>query len=80
MYRVRLATKADEHFLQVMLLQAASSPDVVRPALDEVLQDERLARYIADWGRPADGGVVAGADGQREAFGRPEPATGAPRA
>jgi GNAT superfamily N-acetyltransferase len=64
MYRVRPATKTDEHFLRGMLLLAAFPPDAVRPALEEVLRDERLARYIVDWGRPGDGGVVAEEEGQ----------------
>jgi ribosomal protein S18 acetylase RimI-like enzyme len=65
MHRVRPATKADERFLQEMLLHAAFSADVVKPTLDELLKDERLARYIVDWGRPGNGGVAADADGQR---------------
>jgi ribosomal protein S18 acetylase RimI-like enzyme len=61
---VRSASKADEYFLREMLLHAAFPPGAVKPALDEVLQDERLARYIVEWGRPGDGGVVAEAEGQ----------------
>jgi [ribosomal protein S18]-alanine N-acetyltransferase len=63
-YRVRSATQADEYFLREMLLLAAFPPGAVKPARDEVLQDERLARYIVNWRRPGDGGVVAEAKGQ----------------
>jgi GNAT superfamily N-acetyltransferase len=63
-YRVRSATQADGYFLREMLLHAAFPPGAVKPALDEVLQDERLARYIVNWRRPGDGGVVAEAEGQ----------------
>lgn len=61
---MRSATQADEQFLREMLLQAAFPPGDMKPALDEVLQDERLARYIVNWRRPGDGGVVAEANGQ----------------
>jgi ribosomal protein S18 acetylase RimI-like enzyme len=64
MYRVRPATKSDEQFLRGMLILAAFPPDVVRPALEAVLQDVRLARYIVDWGRPGDCGALAEAEGQ----------------
>lgn len=64
MYRVRSATQADEHFLREMLLLGALSPGDTKPVLDDILQDERLARYVVDWRRPGDGGVVAEAGGQ----------------
>ena len=63
MYRVRSATQADELFLREMALHAVVEPGARKLTLDEVLQDERLARYIRDWRRPGDGGVVAEADG-----------------
>ena len=63
MYLVRSATQADEPFLQEMVRQAAFEPGATKPTLEEVLQDERLARYIVDWRRPGDGGVVAEAEG-----------------
>jgi ribosomal protein S18 acetylase RimI-like enzyme len=63
-YRVRAATQADEQFLREMLLHAAFPLEAMKPALDEVLRDERLARYIVNWRRPGDGGVVAEAEGQ----------------
>ena len=64
MDRVRSATQADEHFLREMVLHAAFPPGAATPTLEDVLQDERLARYIVDWQRPGDSGVVAEADGQ----------------
>jgi ribosomal protein S18 acetylase RimI-like enzyme len=62
--RVRSATQADEHFLREMVLHAAFPPGAATPTLEDVLQDERLARYIVDWQRPGDSGLVAEADGQ----------------
>jgi ribosomal protein S18 acetylase RimI-like enzyme len=64
MHGVRPATTADERFLRAMLLEAAFPPDAVLPALEQVLQDRRLARYIVGRGRPGDGGTIAEADGQ----------------
>ena len=60
---VRSATQADEQFLQVMAPHAAF-PGATTATLEDVLRDERLARYIVGWQRPGDGGVVAEADGQ----------------
>jgi ribosomal protein S18 acetylase RimI-like enzyme len=62
-YRVRSATQADVQFLREMVRQAAIEPGAVEPRLEDVLQDERLARYIVDWRRPGDGGVIAEVDG-----------------
>ena len=60
---VRSATPADEQFLQEMAPHAAF-PGATTARLEDVLRDERLARYIVGWQRPGDGGVVAEADGQ----------------
>jgi ribosomal protein S18 acetylase RimI-like enzyme len=45
------------------MLLLAFSADVPGLALDGLLQNERVARYAVDWGRPGDGGVVADVDG-----------------
>jgi hypothetical protein len=41
---VRSATQADEQFLQEMVLHAAFPPGATTPTLEDVLQDQRLAR------------------------------------
>ncbi len=46
-----------------MLLCAAFPPDGDTPPLEAVLDEERLAPYVVDWGRPGDGGVIAELDG-----------------
>jgi ribosomal protein S18 acetylase RimI-like enzyme len=61
---VRSATQGDEPFLREIVRWAAIEPGEIEPSLDDVLQNEHLARYIVDWQRPGDSGVVAEADGQ----------------
>lgn len=59
-----MATTDDAPFLRRMLYEAAVPPDVPRPPLDEVLARPRNARFVNDWGRPGDLGVVAEESGQ----------------
>jgi len=61
---VRPAVGADEPFLSEMLLLAAFPPGSATPAPEAIDQDERLARYLAGWGRAGDAGVIAEAAGQ----------------
>jgi len=48
-----------------MLYEAATRPDGLRRPLEEVLADPRNARFVVDWGRPGDMGVIAEEDGDR---------------
>jgi ribosomal protein S18 acetylase RimI-like enzyme len=59
-----MATSDDAPFLCEMLYEAAVPPDVPRPPLAEVLVNPRNARFVDDWGRPGDLGVVAEEGGQ----------------
>ena len=55
-----LATKADYHFLQEMLFEAAYwRADVEKPPVDVGLARPDVARVLEDWGRPGDVAVVA---------------------
>lgn len=59
-----MATKGDAPFLCEMLYDAAVPPNTPRPSLEEVLAEPRNARFVDDWGRPGDLGVVAEERGQ----------------
>ena len=60
MLRLRRAGPDDAPFLTEMLLEAAFwRPGAARPGTAEALADPRLRRYVEDWGRPGDLGVVA---------------------
>ncbi|MDP8961077.1 MAG: GNAT family N-acetyltransferase [Actinomycetota bacterium] len=54
----------DAPFLCEMLYEAAVPPDTLRPSLEEVLGERRNARFVDNWGRPGDLGVVAEEGGQ----------------
>lgn len=59
-YSIRTATLADAPFLREMLREAdAGPPDHPRSSIDEVLAVPQTARYVEDWGRAGDTGVVA---------------------
>ena len=61
---IRTATADDVPFLRAMLYEAARwSPDAPREPIEQVLAEPALWRYLAAWGRPGDGGVVAELDG-----------------
>ena len=55
---IRPATPADEPFLWDMLYLAANLADTGIPPT-ALRTDPALARYVEDWGRPHDEGVVA---------------------
>ena len=56
----------DVAFLAQMLVEAVNwRPDRRRLALEEVLADSHLARYVRGWGRRGDGGVIAEEAGGR---------------
>jgi Sortase and related acyltransferases len=58
-YTIRRATAADARFLADMLVEAVNwEASATRPRV-AVLDDERIARYIAGWRRPGDFGSVA---------------------
>lgn len=59
-YSIRTTTLADVPFLREMLREAdAGPPDRPRSSIDEVLAVPQTARYVEDWGRAGDTGVVA---------------------
>jgi GNAT superfamily N-acetyltransferase len=62
-HRLRLATAADGDFLLEMLVEAVNWTPERRLPRSTVATDPVLARYIHDWPRPGDLGVVAEADG-----------------
>ena len=59
--RVRRAVASDLPFLAEMGWHAANwRPGAAPPPADDVLlAEDRLGRYLAGWGRPGDGGMVA---------------------
>jgi ribosomal protein S18 acetylase RimI-like enzyme len=60
---VRPAAAGDLPFLIAMLYEAACWRPGARPPADVVLTNPDIARYLRDWGRPGDLGVVAEEDG-----------------
>ena len=59
-YRLRPATSDDEGFLREMLREAVSWRDEdPGPAVEELLSDPMLARYVEGWGRQGDAAVIA---------------------
>ena len=62
---VRRAIPEDLPILREMLVFAARWRSEHEPADDDaLLDDDRLARYVDDWGRPGDLGVIAELDGR----------------
>lgn len=55
---VRKAAASDAEFLEDMLVEAVNVPDGSR-SRSETLADPAIARYVDDWPRPTDIGVVA---------------------
>lgn len=55
---VRQVTPADEAFLWLMLFHASRSDAEEGVTVDDVKTDPELARYVENWGRPGDLGVV----------------------
>ncbi len=61
---IRNAHPTDEAFLRVMLYEAAVRPGGPQRPFETVLADPRNARFVVDWGRPGDVGVIAEDVGQ----------------
>ena len=62
---IRAATADDEPFLRTMLYEAARwNTDWPVEPIENVIADPNTARYIEDWGRAGDGGVIAVEDDQ----------------
>jgi ribosomal protein S18 acetylase RimI-like enzyme len=63
---IQPANPDDVAFLARMLVEAVNwRPGRRRLALDDVLADPHLARYVRGWGRRGDGGVIAEESGGR---------------
>lgn len=57
---IRAATGEDLPFLRAMLYEAACwRPGAARPPIDAVLAEPTVERYLRDWPRPGDAGVMA---------------------
>jgi [ribosomal protein S18]-alanine N-acetyltransferase len=57
--RVRDAESGDLSFLAEMLCEAAFPPEAERQPASDVFADPRLARWVKNWGRAGDLGVIA---------------------
>jgi ribosomal protein S18 acetylase RimI-like enzyme len=58
-FALRPLTVADQDFLWEMLYQSLYVPAGAPPFPRQVLGDAKIARYVRDWGRPGDCGVIA---------------------
>lgn len=58
-YTIRLATRADEPFLWEMLFYAANMVEDGATSGEEAQTHPYLAKYVREWGRAGDLGVVA---------------------
>lgn len=58
-YAIRFATAEDGAFLAEMLLEAADWRGASDRRPEDALADDHLARYVEDWIRPGDVGVIA---------------------
>jgi [ribosomal protein S18]-alanine N-acetyltransferase len=56
---IRPISKADEPFLWEMLYQAIFVEEGDVPRTRDILKQPEIARYIADWGRDGDYGLIA---------------------
>jgi ribosomal protein S18 acetylase RimI-like enzyme len=61
---VRAATAADREFLRAMIYDAACWRDIPHAPFEDVLAEPAVARYVEDWGRAGDLGVIAEIDGE----------------
>jgi ribosomal protein S18 acetylase RimI-like enzyme len=65
MLRLRVAQRDDLELLRALLFEAAFwRPEVARPSPGEALAAPELARYVEDFGRPGDFGLVAEEHGE----------------
>ncbi|MEZ0295528.1 MAG: N-acetyltransferase family protein [Candidatus Methylacidiphilales bacterium] len=58
-YALRLATALDQAVIREMLYQSLYVPEGELAVSREILDDPKLSRYAADWGRPGDVGILA---------------------
>jgi len=61
---LRPLAPADLDFLCEMVVETVNWKPGREADLDEVLSDERMRRYINDWGRAGDGGIIAEIQGK----------------
>ncbi|HYF65612.1 MAG TPA: GNAT family N-acetyltransferase [Herpetosiphonaceae bacterium] len=58
-YLLRPLLPSDHAFLREMLYQSLYVPPGAPPFPRHVLDDPKIARYVRDWGRPGDAGLIA---------------------
>ena|SRR5690625_1824928 len=61
---LRPLTPADLDFLLEMVVETVNWKPGRNADLAEVLSDERMRRYVSDWGRAGDGGIIAEIQGK----------------
>src|SRR5690625_256250 len=62
---LRPLTPSDLDFLLEMVVETINWKPGRNANLAEVLADERMERYVKDWGRAGDGGIIAELDDQQ---------------
>lgn len=62
---LRPLTSDDLDFLREMVVETINWKPGRNADFAEVMADERMERYIKDWGREGDGGVIAEVEGER---------------
>ncbi len=65
MLTFRAVERADISFLEDMLFEALYVPPGQPPFPREILQQPEIARYLRDFGRPHDVGIIAMTSGER---------------
>ena len=55
----RIADPTDERVLRQMLYVAVFVPPGATPPPRSIVMQSQLSRYVSDWGRPGDDGVIA---------------------
>ncbi len=58
-YRIRVLAPADQPFLWEALYQSLFVPDGKPPFERSILDEPDIAKYVSDWGRASDRGLVA---------------------
>jgi len=61
--KLRALTRDDHDFLLQMVVETVYWKPGRNADLAEVLADERMKRYVKDWGRRGDGGIIAEVQG-----------------
>jgi ribosomal protein S18 acetylase RimI-like enzyme len=62
---VTLAGSRDEEFLWRMLYHAAHMEQDAGASIESAKEDPYLRKYVVDWGRPGDLGVIGAVDGRQ---------------